>query len=171
MKPVSVNCPGPCRRNVYEGGEIRDGQVVVPFADGQQLLTDFAVVSCPLGVPPPPECPNTGVALEEQAERRPERLRQLVKVIRDRAPRAVRLFLPALTANTPVEVSVTWPVPVPDTTYSISITQEFAALVLLGAIRVAVKAGSRTTTGCTLLVGSTRDVADGQAGLHVVATP
>lgn len=170
---VSVTCPGPCRRTIYEGGATTtpNGEPVLPFTDGQALLTAFAEASCPLGVPPPAECPNTPAALEERDEQRPARLRQLVKAIRDRAPRSTRFPLPALVANTPVEIPVTWLPPCPDTTYSVVTSQEFAALVLLGAIRVAVKAGSRTTTGCVLLVGSTRDVADGQAGLHVVAIP
>jgi len=169
---ATITCPGPCGVTVFEGGRLdENGHVVDIPLDGQLLLTDFALAACPLGVPPPPQCPNTAEALDEVREQRPARLRQLVKAIRDRAPRGVRMTLPALVANTPAEVPVTWPVPVPDTTYSVTISQEFTAPVLLGAIRVAVKAGSRTAAGCILLVGATRDVADGQAVLHVMVIP
>lgn len=169
---VGVICRGPCGTPVFTGTPGPDG---LPFTDGQEVLTAFAMVSCPLGANPAERtvagCPHTNEARDNQQEERPARLRQLVRAIRDRAPRAVRLTLPALAIGVPVEIPVTWPVPVPDNSYSVLISQEFAALVLLGAIRTAVKPGSRTTTGCTLLVAATRDVADGQAGLHVVAIP
>lgn len=170
VNPASVVCPGPCRRILYEGGTIRDGQVVdLPFTDGDAMLTAFADASCPIGGGA--DCPSTTVAVTERQEERPDRLRQLIKAAQARLPRSRSLLLPALIANTPQEIPVTWPTPMPSINYQVVIGEEFAQPILLGAIRAAVKAGSRTVDGCTLIVGSTRDVADGQAGLHVVATP
>ena len=168
--PASVVCPGPCGRVIFQGGTVRDGEIVLPFEDGQRLLTDFANASCPVGGEAN-GCPNTTPAVEERAEQQPARLRQVVKAAQARLPRSKSLALPALVANTPQEIPVTWPTPLADANYAVTVGQEFSAPIQLGAIRAAVKAGSRTTTGCTLIVGSTRDVADGAAGLHVVATP
>jgi hypothetical protein len=169
--PATVICPGPCGRLLFEGGQAGpEGQVILPFADGQQLLTDFAETSCPVGGTGG-GCPNTTEALQNRTDERPDRLRQLIRAAQTRLPRSRSLVLPALVANTPQEIAVTWPTPMPDGTYQVTIGQEFTQPLLLGAIRAAVKAGTRTATGCTLLVGSTRDVADGAAGLHVVATP
>lgn len=170
--PAAVACRGPCAQVIYRGGRVGDdGQVTdLPFTDGQDLLTDFADSACPVGGTAA-GCPNTTEARAITAEEQPRQLRQLIKAAQARLPRSRSLLLPALVANTPAEIAVTWPAPMPDGTYQVTIGQEFAQPVLLGAIRAAVKAGSRTAQGCTLLVGSTRDVADGAAGLHVVAVP
>lgn len=171
MTAASVVCKGPCQRIIWEGGRIQDGQVVdLPFEDGQELLTAFADESCPVGGRVG-DCPNTTDAVEERDEQRPARLRQLVKAAQARLPSSRSLFLPALVANTPQEIPVTWPNPLADATYQVTIGQEFAQPVLLGKIEAAVKAGTRTPEGCTLLVAASRDVADGQAGLHIVAIP
>lgn len=168
---ASVVCPGPCGRVIYEGGTVQDGEVVgLPFEDGQALLTTFADSSCPVGGEAN-GCPNTTPAIEERKEQQPARMRQVIKGAQARLPRSRSLTLPALVANAPQEITVTWPTPLADSSYAVTIGQEFAQPILLGAIRVAVKAGSRTPAGCTLLVGSTRDVADGAAGLHIVADP
>lgn len=159
MSNYRVACLG-CETTVYEGD--------APPDDAQGLLTGFADTQCPRGGV---DCPNTTTAVEEREEQRPSRLRQLIKAAQARLPRSRSLLLPALAANTPQEIAVTWPTPLPDATYQVTIGQEFAALILLGKIEAVVKAGSRTPEGCTLLVAATRDVADGQAGLHVVATP
>lgn len=169
---AAVVCRGPCGRVLFTGGRVDDtGQVVdLPFTDGQELLTAFADSSCPVGGTAA-GCPNTTEAQAVTAEEQPRQLRQLIRAAQARLPRSRSLLLPALAANTPAEILVTWPTPMPDGTYQVTIGQEFTQPVLLGAIRAAVKAGSRTAEGCTLLVGSTRDVPDGTAGLHVVAVP
>lgn len=170
MTAASVVCQGPCQHAVWEGGRIEDGQVVgLPFEDGQELLTAFADESCPAGGAAG-GCPNVTTAVEEREEQRPARLQQLIRAAQARLPRSRSLLLPALIANTPQEIAVTWPTPLPDATYQVTIGQE-SQPILLGKIEAAVKAGTRTPEGCTLLVAATRDVADGQAGLHVVATP
>ena len=164
MHPVTVACKGPCKRILYEGDAAG-----APSGDGQQILTDFADSSCPVGGQAG-GCPNVTQAVEEQREQEPSRLRQLLRAIRDRAPRTTRVALPALVANTPIEVPITWTPAMPDQSYSVSISLVHGP-ALLGAIRAAVKPGSLTTGGCTLHVGASRDVADGQAGVHVTGTP
>jgi hypothetical protein len=135
--------------------------------DAQDRLRVFADASCPRGGV---GCPNTTTALETQEEERPARLRQLVTMIRARAPRSARVALPALAAATPVEVPVTWQVAMPDATYSVVATPVVPA-ALLGVVRVAVKPGSLSPEGCALNVAATQAVAAGQAGLHVIGVP
>lgn len=169
--PATVVCRGPCGRVLFEGGQRDDnGDIGLPFEDGETLLRDFADSSCPIGGTAN-GCPNTTEALEVKAEERPDRLRQLIRAARERLPRSRSLILPALTANTPQEITVTWPTALPDATYQVLISPELDAPGLLGAIAAAVKAGSRTPEGCTLLVAANRDVAANRAGLHVVAVP
>lgn len=182
---VTIQCRGPCKRVLYQGGEIGSGGPVgLPFADGEQILKDFADSACPIGGTAN-GCPSTTESMAVRDEEQPPRLRQLVKaaktrldtldgradLIEQRRPAGVSLTLPALTANTPIEVTVPWPRALPNTNYQVQISQEFAAQVLLGAIATAVKAGTRAVDGCTLLVAATRAVNAGQAGLHVVAIP
>lgn len=139
-----------------------------PPANAQAVLTAFADASCPRGGGL--DCPNATATREELEEQRPGRLRQLVAAIRVRAPRAARLVLPALTANTPTDVPVTWAPDMPDATYSVVATPVLPA-ALVGVVRVAVKPGSLTKAGCVLTVVATEAVAAGQGGLHVVAVP
>lgn len=168
---VNLTCQV-CRTTVWTGGELDEqGQIAgLPFEDGQELLGPFADQSCPIGGTAN-GCPSTTEARENAAEERPNRLRQLIKAIRDRAPRGVRLQLPALTANTPVEVTVTWPQAMPDSSYSVTVTPTHGPAVLAAGIRVAVKPGSLTTADCVLIVAATQAVTAGQAGLHIVAVP
>ena len=139
-----------------------------PPADPQGRLTQFADTECPRGGGL--DCPNATATREEMEEQRPGRLRLLVAAIRARTPRAARLVLPALTANTPTDVPVTWATEMPDATYSVVATPVLPA-ALVGIVRVAVKPGSLTTAGCVLTVAATQAVAAGQGGLHVVAVP
>lgn len=163
MANYQVVCLGPCGTQLYEGDD-------PPPTPARQMLRQFADTQCPIGGTAN-GCPNTAAAQDDADDARPDRLRQVIKAAQARLSRSRSLVLPALVANTPQEIPITWPTAMPDATYRVTIGQEFAQPVLLGAIRAVVKAGSRTTDGCTLLVGSTRDVADGAAGLHVVATP
>lgn len=162
---VTVRCEGPCGVVVYEGPASD-----MPDPDGQVLLTRFADRECPVGGQTG-GCPNVTEVAEERAEQRPDRLRAALRVLRDRAPRTRGVPLPALVSGAPVEITVTWPVPLPDPGYRVVIGQELASAALLGVIRVAVKAGSRTPGGCVLIVAATRDVGEGQAGLHLAAVP
>lgn len=156
----SLRCSS-CQATVY----LSDTE---PPADQRALLTAFADEQCPRGGV---GCPNATEARERDEERRPERLMQIIRAARDRLPRSRSLVLPALAANTPVEVEVTWPAPLPAANYQVGISQEIDAPSLLGAIAAAVKAGSRTTRGCTLHVAASRDIPAGRAGLHLVAIP
>lgn len=139
-----------------------------PPADAQAVLTAFADASCPRGGGL--DCPNATTTRDELEEQRPGRLRQLVAIIRARAPRAARVALPAVAASTPTDVPVTWAIEMPDATYSVVATPVLPA-ALVGVVRVAVKPGSLTTVGCVLTVVSPQAVAAGQGGLHVVAVP
>lgn len=167
MGDVTVTCRGPCRVTVYDG-DGTDGQG--HLIDGQQLLTQFAVNNpCPAGGDAG-GCPNTPAAIDERNEQQPARLRQLVKAIRERAPRGVTVPVPALTAATPAEVAVPWPTELPDATYRVAATPVHGP-ALLGRLNVCVKAGSKTTAGCVLIVGASVAVPAGTAGLDVVAVP
>ena len=168
---VNVTCQV-CRHTLWEGGELDEqGQITgLPFTDGQELLSPFAESSCPIGGTAA-GCPNTIVALTNAAEERPNRLRQLIQAIRNRASRGERVPIPVLAANTPAEITVTWPVAMPDTSYSVNATPVHGAALLAAGIRVCIKPGSLTTTGCVLIVASTQAVNAGQAGLHVSAVP
>lgn len=149
-----------CKSQVYASD-------TAPPDDAQALLTAFADSRCPKnGL----ECPNTTTAVTERDEQRPARLRHWVRTIRERAPRTRRMMLPDLVAATPVEITVSWPTPLPDAGYAVTV-ELVAGPALLGRIQTSIKPGSLTTTECTLLVATTRDVAAGLAGLHVVAVP
>lgn len=157
-----VNCWGPCRTQVYSSD--------TPPPNGMQAtLAAFADAQCPIGGTAN-GCPSTTAAQQNSDDERPARLRQLIQTIRDRAPRTTRLQLPALATGAPIEVPVTWPVEMPDASYSVTATLVLPA-ALLGVIRVGIKPGSLTTTGCVLLAGTTQVTTAGQAGVHVVATP
>lgn len=68
----------------------------------------------------------------------------------------------ALTANTAKDVAVTWPAAMPSTTYAVVAMVETATPQ---TVAVSLKIGSRTTTGCTLVVRSTAAV--NASGLNV----
>lgn len=156
-----VNCWG-CGTRVYSGD-------TPPPGGAKAALATFADASCPKGGTVN-GCPSTTVAQQTADDERPGRLRQLIQTIRDRAPRTTRLQLPALATGAPTEVPVTWPADLPDASYSVTATLVLPA-ALLGVIRVGIKPGSLTTTGCVLLAGTTQAITAGQAGVHVVATP
>lgn len=163
MGDYQVVCLGPCGAQLYDGD-------TPPTPPARQMLAEFADTQCPIGGTEN-GCPNTAEAQEAAEEQRPDRLRQLIRAARERLPRSRSLILPALTANTPQEITITWPTPLQDATYQVLIGVEVDAAGLLAAIAAAVKAGSRTPDSCTLLVGASRDVAANRAGLHVVAVP
>lgn len=152
-----------CGETPWEGDE--------PVTDNaRQLLANFADSSCPIGGTAN-GCPSTTEAQADTDEQDPSRLRALIQAIRNRAPRGERVPIPALTANTPAEITVAWPVAMPDTSYSVTATPVHGAALLAAGIRVSVKPGSLTTAGCVLLVVATQAVSASQAGLHVAAVP
>lgn len=163
MADYQVVCLGPCGTQLYAGD-------TPPPEPARQMLAGFADTQCPIGGTEA-GCPSTTEALEAAAEERPSRLRQLIAAIRNRAPRGDRIPIPALAANTPAEVTVTWPVAMPDTSYSVTALPVHGAALLAADIRVCIKPGSLTTAGCVLIVAATQAVNAGQAGLHVSATP
>lgn len=138
-------------------------------ADPAALKATFADASCPKGGTAG-GCPSTTDAQAAQDDQRPAKLQALITAISARVPRTTRLALPALAANTVTEVPVTWPTAMPDATYSVA-SGIVCPATLAGKIAAALKPGSATTAGCSLLVVSTVAVAAGGAGLHVVATP
>lgn len=150
-----------CNTEVY-GGD-------TPPANPTVLLNSFADAQCPKGGTVN-GCPSTSDAMTNQADERPDRLRQALKGLKDARVRGTAVTLPALTAGTPVEVTATWPSPMPDAVYRIAVTPVHGA-GLLGVLRWCLKPGSLAVDGCTLIVASTQAVAAGQAGLHVVAAP
>lgn len=136
-----------------------------PPDDPQALLTAFADTACPLGGV---GCPNTTAAQQARDAQRPDRLKALITAIQNRAPRTVRIALPALVVGTPVDVPVAWPSEMPDATYSVTATPVHGP-GLLGVLRWAIKPGSLSSTGCTITVSATAAVVAGQAGLHLIA--
>lgn len=156
-----VNCWG-CGSRVYSGD-------IPPPGGSQAALAAFADAQCPKGGTAN-GCPSTTAAQQNHDDERPDRLRQALKALKDARVRGTAVQLPALTAGTPVEVTVTWPTPMPDPVYRIAVTPVHGA-GLLGVLRWCLKPGSLAVDGCTLIVASTQAVAAGQAGLHVVAAP
>lgn len=175
----TVRCAS-CQATVYSSD-------TVPPADRQTLLTGFADTSCPRGGDP--VCPNTTTAQEAAAERHPARLvtrlreawdqiqqwaergQQTITELRAleaRQPRTVVAALPALPAGRH-DIPITWPSELP-VVPRVQVTPE-TPRAGVGAIRVAVLAGSRTTTGCVVVIDTSVAVSEGQAWLHVTATP
>jgi hypothetical protein len=161
VQPLRVVCRR-CGQVPWEGDQ--------PSDDARQLLADFADSSCPIGGTAS-GCPSTTESQATTDEQEPSRLRQIVKAIRDRAPRGMWLQLPDLAANTPKEVTVTWTPAMPDSSYTVTALPVHGAALLTAGIRAVVKPGSLTTADCVLIVAATQAVSAGQAGLHVSAVP
>lgn len=159
-----------------------------PPRDRLGELTAFADTQCPRGGVSG-GCPNTTQAREAEDIRRPARLlTRLTEAwdriqewaakgaqiaadlddLRNRQPRTVVEVLPALAIGRH-DIAVTWPAELP----AIPRVQVTAELPRIGvaAIRVAILAGSRTITGCTVVVDTTVPIPDDQVSLHVTATP
>lgn len=156
-----VNC-WTCKTQVYSSDTPPPGGV-------QAALAAFADAQCPIGGTAN-GCTSTTVAQQTADDERPDRLRQALKALKDARVRGTAVTLPAITAGTPVEVTVVWPSPMPDPVYRIAVTPVHGA-GLLGVLRWCLKPGSLAVDGCILIVASTQAVAAGQAGLHVVAAP
>lgn len=158
---------------------------VEPHPDPRARLNEFSEGGdCPRGGGT--ACPHSTASREESEERRPDRLRARLRELREvldtirgrldvaeaRRGRGRSVNLPAMTAGTPLEVAITWPGdPLPDDRYQVGISVEAVAAIPPGTIRHQIKAGSRTVTGCTVIVSTPVDVTEGRAGLHVVAQP
>jgi hypothetical protein len=82
---------------------------------------------------------------------------------------AVPPVLSLLGSEAKVDVVVTWPTPFPDASYVVTATVIPAAATLLGRTSAALKAGTRTATGCTVTVLTNALVAAGQATVTVRA--
>lgn len=167
----TVRC-GTCRATVY----VSDTE---PPADPQALLAEFADASCPRGGV---GCPSTTEARDETTERTPARLlarlreawtqiqvwAERLRALEARQPRTVLVAVPALPAGRH-DIPVVWPEELPAPP-RVQVTPEVPRAGVT-AIRVAVLAGSRSTIGCTVVLDLTVAVTEGQALLHVTATP
>lgn len=150
-----------CGTEVYNDNE--------PPGNPGGLLAGFANSDCPIGGTAN-GCPSTTQANVNRDDENPAKLRGALKALRDARVRGTTVALPALTAGTPVEVTVMWAAPLPDSVYRVAVTPVHGA-GLLGALRWCLKPGSLSATECVLIVASTTNVTPGQAGMHVVAAP
>lgn len=172
---------GTCQAVVYSSD---DG----PPDDRTTALVTFADTQCPRGGTSG-GCPNTSDVRAETVEHRPARLlsrlreawQQIqegkaravqvateVRALDARQPRTVVVPIPALPAGRH-DVPVAWPgelVNIP----RVQVTLELPRAGV-PAIRAAVLAGSRSATGCTIVIDTSVSIPDGQAWLHVTATP
>lgn len=81
-----------------------------------------------------------------------------------------------VTASTPAltllasaaDIAITWPTPFPDTNYSVAPQLEVTGITL-AKTTVAVKAGSKTTTGCVISYASTGIAVSAGQALDVLA--
>lgn len=81
----------------------------------------------------------------------------------------VLIALPAQAAGTKV-VIVTWPTPMPNSTYAVTVGFETTS-ALVGKLVGAVVSGTKTTTGCTVQVSATAALATGSVTLAVIGLP
>lgn len=79
----------------------------------------------------------------------------------------VSVAIPALSIGSN-EVAVTWPIPFADTTYHVQTTAE-AAGGTIGGMTPGCKAGTKTTTGCTVVMYNTLLVSIGAGGVVQVS--
>lgn len=145
-----------------------------PHPDPAGRLREFADTECPRGGTTG-GCPNTSEARDTAAERAPARLlarlqqwADRVRALEQRRPRTVLLPVPALPAGRH-DIPVAWPEELPAAP-RVQVTLEVPRAGA-AAGRVVVLAGSRTRTGCVIVLDTTLPVAEGQAFLHVTATP
>lgn len=152
-----------------------------PPADPDAELVRFADTQCPRGGTSG-GCPNTTDARADTADRRPARLlarlreawdqiRQAItdlRALEARQPRTVLVAVPALSAGRH-DLPVSWPAELPAVP-RVQVTAE-TPRAGVAAVRGVVLAGSRTTSGCTVVLDLTTAVGEGQAWLHVTATP
>lgn len=96
-----------------------------------------------------------------------DRVVPLLRRLDANRPAAVRVPLPALTANIPAVLPITWPQQLPAAAYAVLVTVEGPAVVL--NVRAVLRPNTRTITGCQLLVASTVDQADGVGYVQAVA--
>ena len=179
--PATVQCRGPCRRVVFSGGRSGpDGVEGLPYTDGQQVLTDYADSSCPVGGLVG-GCPNTREAQAEADLDRPATRRELanhpagrdiaaliarlaavenqVTALRDRQPALAHAIypLPALGVGAQ-DVALTWNTPLSQTPARAVVVPDLPAPAE-GAVNGTVK--TLTATGVTLTVTTTRSISAG----------
>lgn len=145
-----------------------------PHPDPVGRLREFADAQCPRGGTSG-GCPNTTQARDEAAERTPARLvarlREAWDTLRDlqlTRPRTVVVPVPDLPAGRH-DLEVTWPQELPAAP-RVQVTPEVPRAGV-AALRVAILAGSRTPTGCVIVLDTSAPIPAGQAWLHVTATP
>lgn len=152
-----------------------------PPDDRQALLIGFADTQCPRGGTSG-GCPNTSEARAEAAAQRPARLLARLRewraeavqmaadlrVLEARQPRTAVVPIPALPVGRH-DIQVAWPSELANIP-RVQVTPEVPRAGV-AAIRAAVLAGSRSVTGCTVVIDVTAAISEGQAWLHVTATP
>lgn len=70
--------------------------------------------------------------------------------------------IPSLSIG-PTDLAITWPIPFADTSYSVQVTIEQTSSAL-GGMAGGLKAGTKTTTGCTVTLVNTTLVTIGAGG-------
>lgn len=94
---------------------------------------------------------------------------QQITALENTQPRTVRLPVPELPAGRH-DLDVTWPHELPTGAYRVQITTE-APRAATGQVSVVLLAGSRTTTGCVVILDTAEDIPAEAVWLHVTATP
>jgi hypothetical protein len=89
-------------------------------------------------------------------------------------PRSVRVSCPAMNAGTEVDITVTWPTPFPDASYTVVATTQEAVASAYGSGAMVRKIVSKTASAAVIRVANYTGnsgvaLAAGQALLHAVA--